>query len=138
MMEPIDIAYDVIAGVSIGAINAALFSIYKRGDEKEAIQNLLNLWQTKSVIDFWRPWETFSYLAMLWKPSLVDNTKMINAMIDEMVGRKFEKMINIISVDLNTGDIIIFDESTPVEKQPFVMVATSSIPGVFPPEETVI
>jgi predicted acylesterase/phospholipase RssA len=44
MMEPIDIAYDVIAGVSIGAINAALFSIYKRGDEKEAIQNLLNLW----------------------------------------------------------------------------------------------
>jgi len=33
MLEPIDIAYDVLAGVSIGAINAAMFSTFKRGDE---------------------------------------------------------------------------------------------------------
>ena len=34
-------------------------------------------------------------------------------------------MVNVLSVDLNTGDIIIFDETTPVEKQPFAMLASA-------------
>ena len=37
MLDPIDVAYDVVAGVSVGAINAGIFSSYKRGDEKLAI-----------------------------------------------------------------------------------------------------
>jgi NTE family protein len=31
MLEPIDIAYDVLAGVSIGALNAAMFATFERG-----------------------------------------------------------------------------------------------------------
>ena len=37
MLEPIDIAYDVFAGVSIGALNAAMLSTFERGDEAEGI-----------------------------------------------------------------------------------------------------
>ena len=48
------------------------------------------------------------------------------------------KMVNIISVDLNTGDVVIFDETTPVEKQPLAMVASGSIPAAFPPQEDLI
>ena len=55
-----------------------------------------------------------------------------------MDGRQFKKMLNIISVDLNTGDVIIFDETTPVEKQPAAIVASASLPGVFPPAKTLI
>ena len=33
LLDPIDIAYDVLAGVSIGAMNAAYFSTFERGDE---------------------------------------------------------------------------------------------------------
>ena len=47
-------------------------------------------------------------------------------------------MLNIISVDLNTGDVIIFDETTPIEKQPAAIIASASIPGVFPPTESLI
>ena len=47
-------------------------------------------------------------------------------------------MVNILSVDLNTGDVIIFDETTPVEKQPQAMVASASIPMFFPPQENLI
>ena len=57
---------------------------------------------------------------------------------DKMEGRSFKKMLNIISVDLNTGDVIIFDETTPIEKQPTAMMASASIPGLFPPKENLI
>jgi hypothetical protein len=53
---------------------------------------------------------------------------------DKMEGRSFKKMLNIISVDLNTGDVIIFDETTPIEKQPTAMMvdhATLADGGLF-------
>jgi predicted acylesterase/phospholipase RssA len=50
-----------------------------------------------------------------------------------MEGRSFKKMLNILAVDLNTGDVIIFDETTPIDKQPDTMIASASIPAMFPP-----
>lgn len=55
-----------------------------------------------------------------------------------MEGRSFKKMLNILAVDLNTGDVIIFDETTPIDKQPDTMIASASIPAMFPPQETLI
>jgi predicted acylesterase/phospholipase RssA len=46
MLDPIDLAYDVIEGVSIGAINAAMMASYPRGKEKDAIAFLLDFWKT--------------------------------------------------------------------------------------------
>lgn len=40
MLDPIDIAYDVIEGVSIGSINAAAIATFEKGDEKSAIDFL--------------------------------------------------------------------------------------------------
>jgi NTE family protein len=45
LQDPIDIAYDVLAGVSIGAMNAGYFATFERGDEAEGIQALLYLWE---------------------------------------------------------------------------------------------
>ena len=49
MLDPIDIAYDVVEGVSIGSINAALFSRFERGDEKNAIDFMTSFWLTLSI-----------------------------------------------------------------------------------------
>jgi NTE family protein len=46
LLEPIDIAYDVLAGVSIGAMNAAYLATFERGEEAEGIKALLHLWET--------------------------------------------------------------------------------------------
>jgi predicted acylesterase/phospholipase RssA len=53
MLDPIDIAYDVLAGVSIGAMNAAYFSTFARGDEALAIQKLEEMWKTNAVTDMY-------------------------------------------------------------------------------------
>ena len=42
-MAPIDYAYDVIIGVSIGAISAAVLAIHEIGDEKIAVEFLAKL-----------------------------------------------------------------------------------------------
>lgn len=47
-------------------------------------------------------------------------------------------MLNIISVDLNTGDVVIFDETTPPDLQYLAMAASASIPAVFPPQKSVV
>lgn len=39
-LDPIDYHYDVVVGVSVGAINAALLAIYEPGNEKEAVEEL--------------------------------------------------------------------------------------------------
>ena len=77
---------------------------------------MIDLWSTYSVTDLWEFWSTFKWLSVLWKPSLLDNSKLTEAVKTQMEGREFERMLNIISVDLSTGDIIVFDETTPVEK----------------------
>jgi predicted acylesterase/phospholipase RssA len=75
---------------------------------------------------------------MLWKSSAVDNHALYEMVGELMEGRRFKKMLNIISVDLNSGDVIIFDETTPIEKQTDAMLASASIPAVFPPQKTLI
>jgi len=55
-MIPIEYAYDVVVGVSCGAINAAMLAIYERGFEKVAIDFLLKLWGTIPITDFWSNW----------------------------------------------------------------------------------
>lgn len=44
ILDPIDYSYDVVVGVSVGAINAAFFSLYEIGDEKDAVAKLQEMW----------------------------------------------------------------------------------------------
>lgn len=45
-LDPIDYRYDVVVGVSVGAINAALLALYEPGEEKAAVEELEGLWRT--------------------------------------------------------------------------------------------
>ena len=44
IMDPIDYAYDVLSGVSIGGFNAAYISTYNRGYEWMAVNWLEDMW----------------------------------------------------------------------------------------------
>ena len=45
-LDPIEYHYDVVVGVSVGAINAALLAIYEPGTEKAAVDELEGLWRS--------------------------------------------------------------------------------------------
>lgn len=45
-LDPSEYRYDVVVGVSVGAINAAVIGIHEPGEEKEAIRTLEEIWTT--------------------------------------------------------------------------------------------
>jgi len=45
----------------------------------------------------------------------------------------WKRKIAIQSVDLNTGQVVIFDETVPMEIRNDVVRSSASIPAVFPP-----
>ena len=44
MMDPQEVAYDVVVGVSIGGMNAGMFAVYQKGDEQKAVDNMYATW----------------------------------------------------------------------------------------------
>ena len=135
MLDPIDIAYDVLEGVSIGSINAAVFSTFERGDEKSAIDELEKLWLSIPVKDFWYWWPTLGPLEAIWRPSLLDNHKMKDKIHEIMKNQKLYRNLTIQAVDLSTGQVIIFDETTPMDELSKAVIASASIPMFFEPEQ---
>ena len=45
-LPPVEYHYDVVVGVSVGAINAAMLAIHPPGKEKDAVKELEALWRT--------------------------------------------------------------------------------------------
>jgi predicted acylesterase/phospholipase RssA len=45
-LSPIDYRYDVISGVSVGALNTGLLSVFDYGQEKQAVEFLENFYKT--------------------------------------------------------------------------------------------
>ena len=66
LLEPIDYQYDVVVGVSIGAINGAMFATFAKGDEKAAVEKLEEVWNTYTAEDFWRLWPTVNVFGGLY------------------------------------------------------------------------
>ena len=52
-LDPTELMYDYVSGVSIGAINASIISLYSAGEEKQAIAELENLYLSLNTNDFW-------------------------------------------------------------------------------------
>ena len=59
-MHAKEMEYDYIAGVSIGAVNASYLSLFAKGQEKEAIESLAELY-AGSTSDFFKmsKWPVF-------------------------------------------------------------------------------
>ena len=46
-LDPLDLHYDYISGISIGAVNGATFALFDFGQEKEAVDFLHDLYLSK-------------------------------------------------------------------------------------------
>lgn len=73
MLDPIDVAYDVIEGVSVGSINAGVLASFEKGDERNAVEFLEATWLTLPVKEFWTHWPYLGPFELLWRNSLLDN-----------------------------------------------------------------
>lgn len=69
-----EVAYDVVVGVSIGAVNAATIGMYEKGRESEAFDTLVDYWSDLETNQIFVNWPSWGPLAGLWRNSLFDDT----------------------------------------------------------------
>jgi hypothetical protein len=56
MLPAEEVAYDVLTGISAGALNTVAISFFEKGDEKNAREFLKNVWSTIKRENVWKTW----------------------------------------------------------------------------------
>ncbi|MCK5018013.1 MAG: patatin-like phospholipase family protein [Candidatus Peribacteraceae bacterium] len=119
----------IVAGVSVGSLNATLLA---SGDE--GWKKLQHLWLTirkKDIMDGDTKWYNMLYRLLRKRKSIYNNNplkKLINRIIDV---DKIEKLLLVGVVDLVDGEYHKFNKHVPNFKKK--LLASTAIPVVFPP-----
>lgn len=128
--------YDVVTGVSAGAINAFAYSLFEKGDEVNALNVLSETWQSMTEKDLLHRWFPFGIVTGIKKHSGVFNTDHLHSYISNFAnkyGGKPKRMLGVSAVDSNTGTYQVFNEtvSDPIK----AVMSSSAIPFVFPDQK---
>ena len=124
--------YNIVTGISIGALNCALISQYAVGDE---------LSMSIYMVDFWRSLNGSSSIFVDWKGGLIDGLLFQTGLFDDSpsisLGRQWMKTasarnITVGSTNLDLGTFGNFDESLGYALFDGI-VASASIPIFFSP-----
>lgn len=98
-LHPDEIKYDYVSGVSVGAINASVLSLYPPGKEKEAVDELYGLYTEYLPQDYWEYWP-YKLIAPFRKSSMVDNSKFVDMVNTKLADRPFVRKFSWQSVDI--------------------------------------
>jgi len=126
------IDYTHVAGVSIGAINASFFSVYPRGQEKEAAAAISHLYDTNTTEDLFH-WFSPIILAPFQHNSLADLSPLGDVIKQYLGDRPFARKLSLMICDLNKAQPLIVDETMTSEERVQMILASASIPFAFPP-----
>lgn len=126
--------YDLLCGISVGALNSAILSTHELGQEKAAARALNNLWYQITDAKIFKEHVPFKRISTIWKNSVV-NSKPLLDLIDTRyaVNQTIEANRNIIvgAVSLTSGKYEEFDQKSPFLKE--AIKASSAYPVFFTP-----
>lgn len=131
-MHPIEYAYDVVGGVSVGGLNAGLLASFPRGQERAAVEYLTEYWVQNPIIELWSS-IFLNFIQGLWKEMMFDTSDFINLYnysFDDIT--QIYRALVVQSVDMNSGEIVLFDENDPIDIIRLALRATSAIPIFLP------
>jgi NTE family protein len=122
--------YDLFAGVSVGALNAAFLAQYPAGNRIKAADDLRYLWMGMDDSKVYKNW-FLPYISALWKPSVYNSTplqKLVRGMLEQPApGKK----LRVGATGLDSGTFRVFDETYP--DVPTAVLASSAFPGMLCP-----
>jgi NTE family protein len=126
--------YEILCGVSVGAINCSFISQFVLGQEKQCADELCALWAQLSSKSIYKRWFPFGVWHSLWRSSFFDSSplyKLIYSKISLEKIRASGKQISVGAVSLSSGKYTIFDQS----HNNFIdaVIASASFPGMLTP-----
>lgn len=125
--------YDVISGVSVGALNAAHISTYPIGKELEMSEDLLNLWFSLHDGSLFKSWNWGVMEGLIFKEGLYDSSPLHEMVREYFSNRTIHRLVHFNSVDAITGRIVPFDEQTDKEGFMTGLCGSTAVPFLFPP-----
>lgn len=134
LLGDLQIKYDIICGISSGAINGSFLAQFPFGQEIDAANQLVDLWLNINTESIYKRWWPLGKLHAIWRPSFYDSlplSKLINKHIFLTKIRESGKKVSVGVVSLNSGKYHIIDQNN----DNFIdfVVAGSSFPGMFSP-----
>ena len=136
LMGELGIQYDIICGVSVGALIAAFLCQFPLGQETEASKELTELFSGIENKQVWKHWFLVRYLAGLWKGGLMNSSplkKTIDQNLDPKKIRNSGRELRVGAVSLNKGDYRIFTQhDVPIKD---IVYASAAFPIAFEPIE---
>jgi NTE family protein len=133
--------WDIIAGVSVGAINALWLASFNKENIKDAIVSLETLWKTliKGNKSIYQPWyfKPFNYIASFWKGSLYHTKPLFNLLkknadLNNLNASDVSAYVG--AVSLNSGLFSLVDIKHNEKALEWVL-ASASMPILFNPIE---
>ena len=133
--DPSDFAWDVVSGVSAGAINTGGIATWPAGSEVEMTEWLSNKWTTITTDDIWTLREGGPFQLLFKDPSFLDDNPALNTLKDIISDKgAINRRFAVSAVDVNTGDYIAMtQEDTTFDDLAQSALSSGSIPVVFPP-----
>lgn len=136
LLGDLQLKYDALCGVSVGAINTAFLSQFPHGQEKESGNLLYDLWLQLDTSKIYKRHFPFGRWHALWKQSFYDSSplhKLVKDTINLDAIRKTGKLASVGTVSLSSGKYTIFDQNS--EHFLDAVIASASFPGMLSPVE---
>lgn len=126
--------YDIICGVSVGAINSGFIAQFFSGEEKQAYLALEKLWLGINTRSIYKRWFPLGKIHALWQSSFYDSQPLMDLVTQNLDLKKIlavGKKVSVGAVSLSSGKYTIFHQSHP----DFVkaVIASASFPGMLRP-----
>lgn len=126
--------YDIVCGVSVGALNCSFLSMFSKEEEKLAFEKLLEFWLTVDNSKVWKRWFPFGKLHAIWLKSLFNSQPLIDtihAKLNMEPIRKSGRKVAVGAVSLTTGNYRSFtqDDDTFIDG----VLASSAFPAGLKP-----
>jgi len=134
ILGELEINYKIFCGISAGAINCALLSMFESGKEKEAADTLKKMWLEIDNSKIYKRHFPFGRFHALWARSFYDSSpleKLIRDNLDLEKIRTSGKKVTAGTVSISTGKYTIFDETS--DNFIDAVIAGASFPGMFAP-----
>jgi predicted acylesterase/phospholipase RssA len=137
-LAPQDVQYDIYSGISVGSLNSAGLSFFKKGDEVNAVNFLLNTWRNiSSHTSIFENWNYFSvFYSAFFEPGLFSTAPLRSLLNGILTNHTVQRNFTFGMTNLGTGNFDVFTDehlrNITKEEVILAILSSSAIPILFP------
>lgn len=128
----VDAQWDVVAGVSVGALTSGALSQYPKGQEKAATTWLTDFWHNIDKSQVYKNWVPGGMLQGLVDERGIYDTEPLKATVKEFLLTTPKRLLSVLACDVNTGLYHRYDETLTLEEFQESVITSASVPMLFP------